>query len=50
MVLGWGPGRENEYLGGSQLMCQLLDLLLLLPQQFLDGGQRRLHLGHWGRE
>lgn len=35
---GW-PSEEMEvYLGGSQLLGELLDFLLLLHQQFLDGG------------
>lgn len=49
--LGLGTqGSKDKYLGSSQLMGQLLDLLLLLSQELLDRGQRCLYLSHWGRE
>lgn len=45
-----GPGVRAKYLGSGQLVGKLLDLLLLLEQQLLERGERRLQLGHWGKE
>lgn len=37
---------RDRYLGSGQLVGELLDLLLLLNQQLLDGGEGRLQLSH----
>lgn len=39
---------ECGYLGCGQFLTEFLDLLLLLDQELLDGGQGLLQLSHCG--